>query len=359
MAGLWDWLQKPNVAEGFAALGQIAGAADFGEVADVSPYLARMDQNKQNQAFRDAMSGDDMMGRFSPEERSFLTTLPPEIAQNFIAERIFAQAEPIDLQTFNGPDGTVYQFNPRTGQTAPLTGAKPSEAFRQITGQEAQSMGLDPAKAYNVGPDGKISAIGDAGVTVNNNMGGDKFGEAWAKNDADALASLSDAGMAAMRNQPRIDQLDALLQSNPTGGLANFKVAAGEWGVNTEGLDDLQVAQSIINTMVPEQRQPGSGPMSDSDLALFKQSLPRIINQPGGNRMIIDTLRAIAEYDAEGARIIQRGRNNELSRAEMFQLLQERENPLAGLVAPSSDRAKQTESDWSDVGGVKIRRKGE
>jgi hypothetical protein len=39
--------------------------------------------------------------------------------------------------------------------------------------------------------------------------------------------------------------------------------------------------------------------MSDADLALFKKSLPRLINTPGGNAMIISTMRAIADYDVQ------------------------------------------------------------
>ncbi len=69
--------------------------------------------------------------------------------------------------------------------------------------------------------------------------------------------------------------------------------------------------------------------MSDADLALFKQSLPQIINQPGGNKIIVDTMRKIAEYDAEGARIVQQLRSGELTRAQAFDALQNRVNPLA------------------------------
>lgn len=39
--------------------------------------------------------------------------------------------------------------------------------YRQITGEDAAAMGLDPAKAYNVGRDGKVTSIGGGGVTVN------------------------------------------------------------------------------------------------------------------------------------------------------------------------------------------------
>lgn len=43
--------------------------------------------------------------------------------------------------------------------------------FRQITGEEAAAMGLDPAKAYNVGKDGKVTAIGGGDTNINVDTG--------------------------------------------------------------------------------------------------------------------------------------------------------------------------------------------
>jgi flagellar protein FlgJ len=73
--------------------------------------------------------------------------------------------------------------------------------------------------------------------------------------------------------------------------------------------------------------------MSDADLALFKQSLPRLINQPGGNATILATMKAIAQYDAEGAGIVQQVRAGKITRDQAFQLLMDRRNPLAEFSA--------------------------
>lgn len=170
-----------------------------------------------------------------------------------------------------------------------------------------------------------------SGGTVIDMSGGGKFEEGFAKGDAELLGTVYASGLQAQRNIGRIDQLDTLLRSAPTGGLGAMKLAAGQFGINTEGLSDLQAAQAIINSLVPEQRQPGSGPMSDADLELFKQSLPRIINQPGGNAMIISTMKKIAQYDAQGAQIVQQLRAGEIDRATAFRLLMERQHPLDGV----------------------------
>jgi hypothetical protein len=173
-----------------------------------------------------------------------------------------------------------------------------------------------------------LSAV-RSGSTVNVSTGGGKFEEGFAKGDADLLGTVYATGLQATRNLPRIEQLEALLAQAPTGAEGVVKGMAGQFGIATEGLSEIQAAQALINALVPEQRQPGSGPMSDADLDLFKQSLPRIINQPGGNQMIIATMRGIAQYDAQGAQIVQQLRANEIDRATAFQMLQDRPDPLA------------------------------
>ncbi len=115
-----------------------------------------------------------------------------------------------------------------------------------------------------------------------------------------------------------------------------MKQAAGEYGINTEGLSDIQAATALINKMAPTQRQPGSGTMSDADLAPFKQSLPRIINQPGGNATIINTIRGISQYQVQMGEIADRVANRELSPAEGRAAIAALPNPLSGFKAPPS-----------------------
>jgi hypothetical protein len=190
----------------------------------------------------------------------------------------------------------------------------------------------------------EVLARAGAGGTTIDMSGGGKFEEGFAKSDAELLGTVFSTGLQAQRNLGRIDQLGNLLARAPQGAEGAMKAIAGEFGVATEGLDDIQAAQALINSLVPEQRTPGSGPMSDADLALFKQSLPRLINQPGGNATILATMKAIAQYDAEGAGIVQRVRAGEITRDQAFQLLMDRKNPLAEFSAsgPGVDPATGT-----------------
>lgn len=162
------------------------------------------------------------------------------------------------------------------------------------------------------------------GITISN-KGADEF----EKMDAKTLSEVYSAGSAAQRSLNQINRLGDILSRIETGGSANLQAILGDFGIQSEGLDDIQAARALINQLVPQQRPAGSGPMSDADLELFKQSLPRIINSPNGNQIILQTMRGIAEYDRQGAEIVQRFRAGEIDKITAFQLLQSRADPFA------------------------------
>ena len=170
------------------------------------------------------------------------------------------------------------------------------------------------------------------GITIEGDKGVDEF----AKMDAKNLSEVFQAGATAQSSLAKIERLADLLSRTPTGGAANVKVIAGDFGIETEGLDDLQAARALINQLVPAQRPAGSGPMSDADLELFKQSLPRIINTPRGNEVILETMRGIAQYDAMGAKIVQDYRAGRIDKNTAFQRLLDRPDPFAMQLDPSS-----------------------
>lgn len=167
---------------------------------------------------------------------------------------------------------------------------------------------------------------------ISNNIGGsDKFYDTLDAKLAEQNAALIDAGLNAQSNNIRLSEISNRLASAPQGITGAFAQIAGGLGIPVEGLDDLQAAQALINQLVPGQRVPGSGTMSDADLALFKASLPAIINQPGGNKKIIETAQAINAYTIEQASIAQQVANREISPAEGRKRAAAVPNPLAGL----------------------------
>jgi hypothetical protein len=169
-----------------------------------------------------------------------------------------------------------------------------------------------------------------AGATnVTTNVGeGDKFYENLDKKNAETFSALSEEGLRGRSKLSQIGRLESLLASSPQGAEGAFKQMLGEWGIETKDMNNLQAAQALINELVPQQRQPGSGPMSDADLALFKQSLPRIINQPGGNQQIIDTMRGITQYQMRMGEIADAVADREMTPKQGREAIRALENPL-------------------------------
>lgn len=200
-------------------------------------------------------------------------------------------------------------------------------------------------------PEGKLAAdiaagvvprgtVPQPGVSVVNNMGeGDKFYNKLDEKAAERFDTLMNDGIQAGRTLGLIDRLDGLLKTTPTGGTAVFTKLAGEVGIDIGGLGDVQAVQALINQIVPQQRQPGSGPMSDADLALFKQSVPRLINQPGGNQLIVETMREINKYVMQQAEIASAVADRQISPAEGRKRLAELANPLESFGSGSSTNA--------------------
>jgi hypothetical protein len=123
------------------------------------------------------------------------------------------------------------------------------------------------------------------------------FAKEFSKKEATRVSNEIDLGIKARRTSAQIDDLEQILSEVQTGAGTSVKSYLGRFGIATEGLDLIQAAEAAINRLVPEQRAPGSGTMSDADLALFKRSLPGLINQPGGNQRIINTIRKMNEHD--------------------------------------------------------------
>lgn len=182
---------------------------------------------------------------------------------------------------------------------------------------------LDPSGLFNVSGKGQVTKVG--GGDINLTMpGSDKMADTIAK----AVPDILTAGAQAKRGLLELQELSRLLETAPQGLQGGFVKLAGDFGLSFEGTDEVQAATAIINRLVPQQRQPGSGPMSDADLELFKQSLPRIINQPGGNQLIIDTIRRIMEYDIRRADIVEQGLRANKGPQEIMVEIYALENPI-------------------------------
>ena len=250
--------------------------------------------------------------------------------------RAAAEAAQPDWEFFD-QGGDRYRFNAKDPNSRPevfFDGPDPvpeapqiEEAFDPVTGRPIKKQWGGASGWQDFGG---VAAPKDPLVNVDVNNGGadDEFYKAAAKARGETFAGIEAAGIQAATKIGQINRLEQLLAGSPQGFEGGIKQFAGEFGIPTDGLDDIQSAQALINKMVPEQRTPGSGPMSDADLALFKQSLPRIINQPGGNELIIQTLRGIAVYEQQTGEIASKVLNHEMTPGEGREAMKAVKNPL-------------------------------
>ncbi|MND22667.1 hypothetical protein D3C80_130500 [compost metagenome] len=198
--------------------------------------------------------------------------------------------------------------------------------------------------------------------SVNVGTEGDKFYEKLDQKNAETFASMSDSGIQARAKLGQINRLEGLFANVPQGVEGGMKKIAGDWGIAVgEGTSDIQAASALLEKMVPEQRAPGSGPMSDADIKMFRASLPRVLNQPGGNQLIFQAMRGIAEYEIKMGEIA----DMVADRAELpdgtkvtpavgRKMIRELKNPLAEYKIPEGSTPNE---GWKEISpGVRIRK---
>jgi hypothetical protein len=212
---------------------------------------------------------------------------------------------------------------------AKLTAKEPKESFRPLTKEEAKQRGLPEDRVFQISSSGKIDEVGRGPlVKVDTGKEQSPFLKKAQEQQASIFGDIKKSGDGARRTLNDVTRLGSILDKSPGGLEAGFKLAAGNFGIKTEGLDNLQTAEAIINRLVPQQRPPGSGTMSDADLELFKKSLPRIINQPGGNKAIISYLKGINQYLIKEGEIASLVLNGKITPEEADQRMSSLQNPL-------------------------------
>lgn len=250
-----------------------------------------------------------------------------------------APSEPIKM----GQGDVLY--DPATKQQIYQAPLKPDGQFTILNDQQEIAQGLDPTKSWQRGPDGRAYELGSAGQTINvNNAPAGapdnlKLREGFSGKIVDYTMAGIDAGDTATSANMTLGQLRQYLANAPQGFEGQWKQLAGTFGIPSEGLDDIQAADALISKLVPSQRPPGSGVMSDADLALYKASLPGIAKQPGGNQKIIDTAMKINDYYIQHSIIDRQLALGNISVEEAWKRKQAIPNPLAGYTIPVDQSA--------------------
>lgn len=288
--------EKAAVSAQAAAMGTAERAAAAAEIENAVKMGMTVQSPEQWDALMGQMGAADLVGQFG--QRQALAARYMEIADAFK----MVNPEPVD----------------------PTKGAPNGYQWKQPGNQQA-GVELIPGYTPKTGPD----------VVVNNGAEGDNFYKELDKGQATMFQGLMDQGIQAGRNSVLVDRMGAMLEQTPTGLEAAVKSALGQYGVTTDGLDQVQSLNAMINQLIPAQRTPGSGPMSDKDLEMFKSSLPSLINQPGGNARILSTMRAIADYTLQQSEIASSVADRSITPAEGRKALAALSNPLGNVTGTS------------------------
>lgn len=244
-----------------------------------------------------------------------------------------------------GRDGSIFKAD-RSGLTQ-VYGGKPDpadqlarEKFEFEKGNAGQTDDIKEFKqAQQGGYQGtfhdwqlETKRAGASNVSIDQRAEG-AFEKKAAELQATMFGTMVEDAVKANADLATISELDTLL-ANQGGALTGLSGMLAKYGIGGEGVDDLQAAQALINKLVPTQRPPGSGSMSDRDVELFTRSLPSLWNKPGGNQKILRVMRGLAEYRRAQGEIAFKAFNGLMTRPDAMQALQALPNPLARTSGP-------------------------
>lgn len=219
------------------------------------------------------------------------------------------------------------------GDYVKATGGEETEEYTLLTPEQKTNLGLDPTKAYQRSKTGKISQVGGGGTTVNVGAGEGAFEKETGKAMAQQFQGIVDQGVKARRNMQDIMQLQQALSGVPAGAAGKIAAFASNLGIDVPGGDDAAAASALIERIIPGQRPPGSGPMTDKDAEMYRSALPKLMQTPGGRQKIIDTMAATAKYDADMGDIAARAQSGEITVQEARKQMAALGNPLQEAVA--------------------------
>jgi hypothetical protein len=247
-------------------------------------------------------------------------------------------------QSFKGEDGNTYAWNPRNPQSKPIVIGQASGFRDLVTPEERKAAGVagDFTGPVQRGPDGKLFYPNKAQTEVNLNSGEDSFKKTLGGDQAKEFIELAKDGRNARADLGRIRQLRAQIDRLPGGFEGGLQAYANKFNIKLGANPDaVEAATAIINLLVPQQRPAGSGTMSDRDVDLFKASLPQLSNTKEGNKLILDTLEAIAIYRQRQGDIASRAATERITRGQAAEELNALPDPFERFNQSQNDDKPQ------------------
>lgn len=271
--------------------------------------------------------------------------LQRELAKSDPATQLALQKAQMELQAMqnpgpeydfiNGKDGSVFRADKRTGDLKTLYGPQPDPVKPTADIQEyeyAKKQGFSGTfQDFQIA----VKKAGASQVNIDQKAEG-AFDKKLAEGQAESFNIMATDGMNARADIAVIGELEGLM-AGQGGTMTGLSGLLAKYGIGGDGVSDIQAAQALINKLVPTQRQPGSGSMSDRDVELFTRSLPSLWNSPGGNIKIMNVMKGLAQYKQAQGEIAQRIMTGQISRQDAIRELQALPNPLAGTVPKKTE----------------------
>lgn len=252
--------------------------------------------------------------------------------------------KPEELKQFKGADGNDYLYSPRTGRTTRLVEGKPTNFTDLVTPQDRDAAGVPKGYEGSVqrGPDGQLHYPGKPSTSINLDQKGESaFATTANKGIAERFLAISTEGDSARSEGALLGQLRGLGDLIGTGPQAAARSWLADKGIKLgDNIGAVEAYGSLVDKLVPAQRVPGSGTTSDFDAKGFKASLPRLLNTPEGNALIIGTLEAVNDWKVQRAAIAERGLTGELKPGEVMKQLTMLPNPNTAFRSGLSELQK-------------------
>jgi len=140
-----------------------------------------------------------------------------------------------------------------------------------------------------------------------------EFGKAVGKQQGEEYSSIQKAGFSASGTLNNLNRVESLLDGVSTGKLAplgkDISSLAASVGINIDpNLPQKEAVSALSNEMALKAKNSGGenmmpGAMSDPDRRFLVEMVPGLSNTPGGNKIIIETLKRKAKRDQQVAKM--------------------------------------------------------
>lgn len=376
--------RKRKIAEALQSRGRAPrnlgeGLSSFG--GDIASALLSRQADKREKAGQEAF-GQEWDGMFKPPTDKINSvddlwarstgagvgpTPQPDLAQLMALSKNAGFGTPMQQQVLSALIGK--KLDPQTSKPValspgsvlvdPATGKQIAQGNEKPQGVQDRAVAAFMAANPGATEFDALTALRKAGAsqsnsTVNMPPGETAFQKASGTFQAGLFGDMVTDGMAARDQVAQINRLGELLDTQQ-GGFRSWAAAAGaRFGVEIgENANEAQAAEALIAKLVPAQRVPGSGTTSDFDAKNFAKSMPALMGLPGGNQMIMETMRKLAAQRVTRGDIASQVMTNEITRDEGLRRLNALPSPF-----PSKDEIaaieRQKRQEAADTPGAPI-----